>query len=126
MRAGAGCKISAPGQKLHGSVVYFFIPSLRTLDGLSALGERRRVKDYEIKRLFALRFKLGEQIENISNNEIKLFFKPIQPRIGSCCFNCGFGNINRSNLFRSAESGVERKRACVGEAIENPLALCDF
>ena len=89
MRAGAGCKITAPGQKLHGSVVYFFISSLRTLDGLSALGERRRVKDYEIKRLFALRFKLGEQIENIGNNKIKLFGTIIQENINSSMWNYG-------------------------------------
>ena len=70
MAARCGRKISDPRHKPQRAQVYLLIAALGIVHRFARFGECRRIEDYKIIGLIALRLKLRQQVKHIGCDEI--------------------------------------------------------
>ena len=63
-----------------------------------------------------------QQFENVGRNEFHVFLQPVQLSVVFRHFHRGFRNIHSSNRKGAAPGRVQRERAGMGKAVQDPLS----
>ena len=83
VRTGAGGKIAAPWQQLHGLGVDSLITLYRIGNRLAALGKRRRIENYVVIFAFLPSLKLCQKVKHILADKAHAFAQSVELRIAS-------------------------------------------
>ena len=125
VRAGACCQKTAVFQQFHGTQVDFPIAFGGIFHGASGLGESGRVQNDDVEFL-AFFFQFRQEREYVTALETYGVFQSVQFGVFRCLIHCQLGSVYTQYAFCTGNTSVQRKRACVGEAVQHLCAFTQF
>ena len=122
VRTGAGGKISAARQQLHGAIVDLLIAGHGFGNGLAALGKGRRIENDEVIAA-GLLFQLRQQLEHVGAYAFHYIIQAVAAGVFAGAFHGEIADVHRCHMLGTALGGIEGEGTGVSKAIQHCFAL---